>query len=88
MTVDQSAELARNAIFLALLIGAPVLLTAIVVGLIISILQAVTQIQDQTVSLVPKIVAMLLVSLYLMPWILTQMMEYSTDLFHSIPSML
>ena len=88
MTVDQAVELGRAAIILALLIGAPVMLTAIVVGLTISILQAVTQIQDQTLSFVPKIVAMLLTALYVLPWIINQMIEYSTDLIRNIPSML
>ena len=73
---------------LSLLIGAPIMLAAVVVGLVISIIQAMTQIQDQTLTFVPKIVVMLLAALYLLPWIMTQMIEYSTNLFQSIPSML
>ena len=86
MSVDQAAELGRQAIVLTLLIGSPVMLTAVVVGLTISILQAVTQIQDQTISFVPKIIAMLLIMLYAMPWIMSQMIEYSTNLVNAIPS--
>ncbi len=86
MSVDQASELGRQAIMLALLIGSPVMLTAVVVGLTISILQAVTQIQDQTISFVPKIIAMLLITLYAMPWIMGQMIEYSTNLVKAIPS--
>ena len=86
MTVDQAIELIRGAILLTLMIGAPVMLIAVVVGLVISILQAVTQIQDQTISFVPKIAAMLLTILYIMPWVMNQMIEYSTNLILDIPS--
>ena len=71
----------RKAVMLGFLIGAPVLLTAIVVGLLISILQAVTQIQDQTLSFVPKIAAMFLALILLLPWILQHLTEYSTAVF-------
>jgi flagellar biosynthetic protein FliQ len=86
MTVDQAAELGRAALMMTLLIGAPVLLAAIVVGLVISIMQAVTQIQDQTISFVPKIVAMLLTLLIVLPWAMTRMIEYSTSLIRDIPT--
>ncbi len=88
MTVDQAVELGRSAVMMTLLIGAPVMLAAIVVGLIISIFQAVTQIQDQTLSFVPKIVAMMLALLYLLPWTLQRMIEYSTELIRDIPNRL
>ena len=88
MTVDQTIELARNAIMLTLILGAPVMLVAVAVGLLISILQAVTQLQDQTLSFVPKIVAMLLTLLFVLPWIMSRMIEYSTNLFHDIPTMM
>jgi flagellar biosynthetic protein FliQ len=83
--VDQAVELSRAAIMLTLLVGAPIMLVAIAVGLVISILQAITQIQDQTLSFVPKIVAMLLALLYVLPWIMDQMIQYSVDVFHEIP---
>ena len=73
---------------LALIVGAPVLLTAIIVGLAVSILQAVTQLQDQTLSFVPKIVAMFLALLYVLPWIINQLVEYSVTLFEGIPGSL
>jgi len=88
MNVDQAVELGRSAIILTLLIGTPIMLTAVAVGLIISILQAVTQIQDQTISFVPKIVAMFLAALYVLPWLATQLIDYSTNLIHEIPSAL
>jgi flagellar biosynthesis protein FliQ len=85
MSTDQAIELSRQAVMMGFLIGAPVMLTAIVVGLVISILQAVTQIQDQTLSFVPKIVAMFLALMYLLPWILHHMTEYSTRVIRDIP---
>ena len=88
MSVDQAVELSRAAVMIALIIGAPVMLVAVAVGPIVSMLQAMTQLQDQTLSFVPKIVAMLLATLFVLPWILTRMMEYSTDLITEIPSLL
>ncbi|HEV3304169.1 MAG TPA: flagellar biosynthesis protein FliQ [Planctomycetaceae bacterium] len=88
MTVDQAAELTRNAVALVLLLGAPIMLMAIIVGLAISILQAVTQLQDQTLSFVPKIIAMALAGLALLPWMMHRMVEYATEIFNNIPSQL
>jgi flagellar biosynthesis protein FliQ len=88
MTVDQAAELTRNAVALTLMLGAPIMLMAIVVGLVISILQAVTQLQDQTLSFVPKIIAMALAGLAILPWMMHRMVEYASDIFNNIPSLL
>ena len=85
MDVDLAVELSRDAVVLALKVGAPIMLTAVIVGLVISIMQAVTQVQDQTISFVPKIVAMLLAALFLLPWMLAQMVEYTTSLIADIP---
>ena len=63
MTVEQAAEMTRSAVILVMMLGAPIMLMAILVGLVISVLQAVTQLQDQTLSFVPKIVAMSLAGL-------------------------
>ncbi len=86
MSVEQALELSRSAIMMALLLGSPILFTAVAIGLIISIMQAVTQIQDQTISFVPKIIAMVLMLVYVMPWMVSEMVEYSTDLIQNIPS--
>jgi len=88
MTVEQATELTRNAVVLVLMLGAPIMLMAILVGLVISILQAVTQLQDQTLSFVPKIIAMALAGLVLLPWMLHRMVEYATQIFNNIPSQL
>jgi flagellar biosynthetic protein FliQ len=88
MTVDQAAELTRNAVVLVLTLGAPIMLMAIIVGLTISVLQAVTQLQDQTLSFVPKIIAMALAGLLLLPWMMHRVVEYATEIFNNIPSQL
>ncbi len=88
MTLDAVTELFRSAVVLTLLVSAPVLVVAVVVGLLISILQAVTQIQDQTVNIVPKLVVMMLTMLFLAPWTLTMLMNYATDVFAAIPDSL
>jgi flagellar biosynthetic protein FliQ len=88
VTIDQATELTRNAVVLVLMMGAPIMLMAIIVGLAISVLQAVTQLQDQTLSFVPKIIAMALAGLLLLPWMLQRMVEYATQIFTNIPSQL
>ena len=89
MTPDSVSELAlglgRDAIWMSLLISAPVLLAGMAVGLVIGLLQAVTQIQEQTVAFVPKLVIMVLVLSFTLPWLLGQMTQYTTDLIAGIP---
>ena len=80
-------DLARNAIFLALLLAAPMLLVALGVGLIVSVLQAVTQIQEQTLAFVPKLVAVGAIFLVALPWMLQLAVRYTTELFRSIPTL-
>ena len=87
MSPDHAVELARSAVVLTLLLSVPIMAVAAFVGLLISIAQAVTQIQDQTLSFVPKIVLMLVTTLLLLPWSITLIVEYSEDLFHSIPDL-
>lgn len=70
---------------IALLVSAPVLLVGIGVGLLIGLLQALTQIQDQTLSFVPKILAMLTAFAIGLPWLIQRMVEYSGTLISNIP---
>jgi flagellar biosynthetic protein FliQ len=88
MNAEQAVELTRSAVGLTLMMGAPIMLIAVIVGLTISILQAVTQLQDQTLSFVPKIIAMALAGLFLFPWMLHQMVDYAAAVFSNIPSLL
>jgi flagellar biosynthetic protein FliQ len=81
-------DLARNMIMTALLIASPMLVIALAVGLVVSILQAVTQIQEQTLSFVPKLVAVAVTFIIALPWIIQIMVKYTSELFRSLPSMI
>jgi flagellar biosynthetic protein FliQ len=81
-------DLARNAIMLALLIAGPMLVVALLVGLTVSVLQAVTQIQEQTLAFVPKLVGVAVVFLLALPWMIQLMVKYTTELFRSLPSLI
>lgn len=85
MDVQTALELTREALWQALLISSPLLLAAMGLGLLIGLLQALTQIQDQTVAFVPKMVAMLIAMSLTMPWLLSQMLQYTHDLIAGIP---
>lgn len=87
MNQDQVVKLAMDALMLALKVGLPLLLAGLVVGLIISVFQAVTQIQEMTLSFIPKLLAVAVVLIVAGPWMLDQMVGYTTDLYHSIPGM-
>ena len=71
----------REALMIALLVSAPILGAGLLVGLVISLMQAVTQVQEQTLAFVPKIVAMVLVSALLLSWIGMQVGEFATRMF-------
>ena len=86
MEPQDAIDLGREAIWIALMVGAPVLLTGMIVGLTIGLFQALTQIQEQTVAFVPKIVAMVLALSIALPWLITQMLQYSGDLITEIPN--
>jgi len=88
MTPGTVMEIGRQAIEVTLLVAAPMLLVALVVGLIISIFQAATQINESTLQFVPKLVAMFIVLLLAGPWMLQYMMDYIQRLFGSIPQLI
>ncbi|MCF6460531.1 flagellar biosynthesis protein FliQ [Clostridium sp. Cult3] len=77
-------KLAQDAIRTILAVSAPMLIVSLIVGLIVSILQAVTQIQEATLAFVPKIVAVLLSLLIFGPWILKVITQFATDLLNNI----
>jgi flagellar biosynthesis protein FliQ len=81
-------DLARNAIMVALLISGPMLIVALIIGLTVSVLQAVTQIQEQTLAFVPKLVGVSAVFLLALPWVLQLLVKYTTELFRSLPSLI
>jgi flagellar biosynthetic protein FliQ len=88
MTPYQAIDLGRDAIVTALLMGSPVLVIGMLVGLAIGLIQALTQIQDQTLAFVPKIAAMVLALSIFLPWIIQLMVEYCEDLIANIPRMI
>lgn len=79
-------DLARNAILLALMVAGPMLIVALGVGLVVSVVQAVTQIQEQTLAFVPKLIAVAATFLIALPWALQLMVKYTTELFRSLPT--
>lgn len=81
MTVDAVAEIAGDALYVIIEVSLPVLLVSLVVGLIISIFQTVTSIQEQTLTFVPKIVSVFLALMLLGPWMMQRMIEFTTDLW-------
>jgi flagellar biosynthetic protein FliQ len=83
LTLDQATDLVRQTLVLALLISAPMLVIGLIVGTIVSLLQAVTQIQEQTLTFLPKIAAMIGAAVLLMPWIGQRLMEYAVSVFSS-----
>jgi len=85
MSPQDAVDLGREAIVITLLMSSPVLLAGMFVGLAVGLLQALTQIQEQTVSFVPKIVAMILALSFTLPWLVTRMLQYSTNLIEQIP---
>ena len=81
MTLDQATELIRHTLLLALLVSAPMLLIGLVVGIIASFLQSITQIQEQALSFIPKFLATMAVAIVLMPWMGQHVIEYARQLF-------
>jgi flagellar biosynthesis protein FliQ len=88
MTQDQVVSLVVDAMGVALKIALPVLMVALVVGLMVSIFQAVTQIQEQTLSFIPKVIAMAVVVVVAGPWMLGQIVSYTQNLYQQIPSLI
>ena len=87
MNQDTVVSLATQAMTLAIEIAGPILLVGLVVGLIVSIFQAVTQIQEQTLSFIPKIVGLAALIVILGPWMLDQLVTYTQNLYLAIPQL-
>ena len=83
MTPGQAIDMVRETLIMALTVSAPMLLIGLVVGIVVSLLQAVTQIQEQTLSFIPKIVAMVAAAILLAPWTAQRLMDYSRHMFTS-----
>ncbi len=88
MTPETVMNIGRQAVEVTILVSAPVLLVALVVGLLISIFQAATSLNETTLSFVPKIIAMFLTLIFAGPWMLQMMTDYIQRLYSSIPSLI
>jgi flagellar biosynthesis protein FliQ len=81
MTQQLAIELCKQAIYITLLISAPMLIAGLVVGIVVSILQAVTQIHEMTLTFIPKILAVVIVMILTLPWMINLLISYTQDLF-------
>jgi flagellar biosynthetic protein FliQ len=88
MTQDMVVGIARHAVELTLLLSLPMLGLGLIVGLAVSIFQAVTQIQEMTLTFVPKIIAVLLGLVLAFPWLMNKMVDYTRELIINIPQMI
>ncbi|PUB14660.1 flagellar biosynthesis protein FliQ [Paenisporosarcina sp. OV554] len=88
MTPDVVIKLAEQSIYMIIIISAPMLLIALAVGLIVSIFQAMTQIQEQTLAFIPKILAVFLSLVLFGPWMLTLLLDFTRDLFQQLPQLI
>jgi flagellar biosynthetic protein FliQ len=86
MTPESVIEFGQHALYVAMMVAAPLLLTALAVGLIIGVVQAATQINEMTLSFIPKVIAMAAVALIAGPWMLRTLVQFTQQLIESLPS--
>lgn len=85
MDLSTALELGRHAFWMTMVTAAPILIIGLIVGLCISLFQAVTQLQEQSLTFVPKIAAMVVAATIFIPWITEQMVEYAREMFGAPP---
>lgn len=85
MTVELLSQISKQTFETILLVGGPVLLVSLIVGVLISIFQAVTQLQEMTMTFVPKIVAVFLTLLVALPWMVRVLVSFTRSIFENIP---
>ena len=85
MGASEAIDLTRQAIMLVVILAAPALLVSLAVGLIVSLLQAITQVQEQTLSFVPKIIATLAALVFFGPWMIARAVEFGRSMFAAVP---
>ncbi len=88
MSSDLVVQMAREALFMVMLISAPMLGLGMLVGILVSVFQATTQIQEQTLAFIPKIVAVFVSILIFGPWMLRLLTDYVRELFVNLPSLI
>ena len=84
MTQQMAIEICKGAIWTALTVAAPMLVSGVVVGIVISLLQSVTQIQEMTLTFIPKILVVVGVMILLLPWILNVLLGFTTEMFNLV----
>ena len=87
MTPDTVMDLAHNALWITMLVAAPLLLVALVAGLVIGMLQAATQVHEQTLSFIPKLLLIVVTLFAAGPWMLRILVDFTHDLYTSIPQL-
>ena len=87
MSPEAVLDIGREAMYLALLLSAPLLLSALIIGLLVGILQAATQIQEMTLSFIPKLLALAVALLVAGPWMIDLFVSFTRRLFTSIPAL-
>ena len=85
MDPQSAIDLGREALWTTMIVASPVLVAALIVGLVIGLFQAMTQIQEQSLVFVPKIIVMLLVLSISLPWLISRMVQYTSTLIGGIP---
>ncbi len=88
MTPQSVITIGQQALYVMLVLSAPLLIVSLVVGLVVSILQAATQINEMTLSFIPKLIAMVAALVIVGPWMITYYVDYVRRLFESIPSVI
>ena len=88
MTPDSTLTITRDAMWLALQLAAPLLIASLLVGVLVGLFQAATQINEMTLSFIPKLLALATVALLFGPWMLQLLMDYTRRLFEQIPSLI
>lgn len=87
MTIDQSIDVVKNLMMLCLKVALPFLLSAMIIGLFVSFFQAITSIQEQTLTFVPKALGVVVVVFVLFPWVTNIMLDYTTEIFNRMSQM-
>lgn len=85
MTTALAMELIRHAVMMCLLVAGPLLLVALLVGVVVSLVQAVTQLQEQTLTFIPKLLAVCLVAVMALPWMMRQLIQYVVEMLRTLP---
>jgi len=88
MSNDMAIQIGRDALYMVMLVAAPMLGLGLLVGILVSVFQATTQIQEQTLVFIPKIIAIFVAILVFGPWMLSLLVDYTRDIFISLPSMI